>query len=128
MDRHLAFAGARGIIGVVRPNPHPAAAIMGFRKFFLTGAGVFLLGASAVLGFCQDQKGDAPAAGEPPKVNPNTPPGPAPAGMVWIPGGECYMGIAKNQLPKGLAIPDLFQDAAHVHKVFLDGYWMDKTE
>jgi formylglycine-generating enzyme required for sulfatase activity len=38
------------------------------------------------------------------------------------------MGIAKQQPPKGLALPDLFQDAAHVHKVYVDGFWMDRTE
>jgi formylglycine-generating enzyme required for sulfatase activity len=56
------------------------------------------------------------------------PPGPAPDGMVWIPAGEFVMGIAKDRLPKDLAMPDLFRDAFHVHKVHVDGFWMDKTE
>ncbi|MGC1275639.1 MAG: formylglycine-generating enzyme family protein [Planctomycetaceae bacterium] len=48
------------------------------------------------------------------------PDGPAPAGMVWIPGGSFQMGNsdpAANQ-----------QDEAPVHDVTLDGFWMDATE
>jgi formylglycine-generating enzyme required for sulfatase activity len=62
------------------------------------------------------------------KLNPATPPGPAPDRMVWVPGGEFYMGIAKKQLPQKLPVPDLFQDAFQVHKVYVDGFWMDRTE
>jgi formylglycine-generating enzyme required for sulfatase activity len=48
--------------------------------------------------------------------------------MVWVRGGKFYMGIAKTQLPKYLSIPDLFEDAVAVHKVYVDGFWMDRTE
>src|SRR5688500_3738069 len=34
-----------------------------------------------------------------PILNPNTPPGPAPEGMVWIPGGEFYMGVDYETFP-----------------------------
>ncbi len=63
----------------------------------------------------------------PPKLNPANPPGPAPEGMVWIPGGEFYMGNEELIDPE---IPDSFwyRDAAPVHKVYVDGFWMDKTE
>ena len=44
------------------------------------------------------------------------PPGPAPGGMVWIPGGEFWMGA------------DEFPDAQPWHRVTVDGFWMDKTE
>lgn len=44
------------------------------------------------------------------------PPGPEPDGMVWIPGGVFQMGSAE------------FPNAQPVHKVQLDGFWMDKTE
>jgi formylglycine-generating enzyme required for sulfatase activity len=36
--------------------------------------------------------------------------------MVWIPGGTFWMG--SNE----------FDDAKPVHKVYVDGFWMDKTE
>ncbi len=35
---------------------------------------------------------------------------------VWVPGGEFLMG------------DDEFPDARPVHKVSVDGFWMDKTE
>jgi formylglycine-generating enzyme required for sulfatase activity len=48
--------------------------------------------------------------------------------MVWIPGGEFYMGIDLAQVPDALGNLHLFEDASHVHKVYVDGFWMDKTE
>jgi len=53
---------------------------------------------------------------EAPRLNPATPLGPAPDGMVWIPGGEFWMGA------------DEFPDAQPWHRVYVDGFWMDKTE
>src|SRR5262249_53195320 len=44
------------------------------------------------------------------------PPGPPPEGMVWISGGTFWMGS------------DFFEDARPTHKVFVSGFWMDKTE
>ncbi len=48
------------------------------------------------------------------------PPGPAPPGMVWIPGGTFRMG---NPAPE----PNQ-QDEAPIHAVTIDGFWMDATE
>jgi formylglycine-generating enzyme required for sulfatase activity len=45
-------------------------------------------------------------------------PGPAPEGMVWIPPGEFWMGSDDPN----------FRDAWPVHLVYVDGFWMDKTE
>ena len=44
------------------------------------------------------------------------PPGPAPEGMVWIPGGEFWMGA------------DEFPDAQPWLRAYVDGFWMDRTE
>ncbi len=38
--------------------------------------------------------------------------------MVWIPGGEFWMGSAEPGFP----------DARPWHRVYVDGFWMDKTE
>jgi formylglycine-generating enzyme required for sulfatase activity len=54
-------------------------------------------------------------------------PGPAPAGMVWIPGGEFSMGAADpRRLDHGG--PDAMADARPIHRVAVDGFWMDATE
>jgi len=52
----------------------------------------------------------------PVQTNSSTPPGPAPEGMVWVPGGTFWMGSME------------FPDANPVHKVYVDGFWMDRTE
>ncbi len=38
--------------------------------------------------------------------------------MVWIPGGEFWMG----------SIDPGFSDARPLHRVYLDGFWIDQTE
>src|SRR5947209_7660121 len=58
-----------------------------------------------------------PPEREVPRLNPPTPPGPAPEGMVWVPGGEFWMG---NDVGYG--------DEQPRHKVYVDGFWMDRTE
>lgn len=63
-----------------------------------------------------------------PTVANTTPaPGPAPAGMVWIPGGEFSMGSKdpRNDVCGGNEPMD---DARPVHRVYVDGFWMDRTE
>jgi formylglycine-generating enzyme len=51
-----------------------------------------------------------------PKLNAKNPPGDVPDGMVWVPGGEFYMGDAE------------IGDDNEVHLVYVDGFWMDKYE
>ena len=55
------------------------------------------------------------------------PPGPAPGGMVWIPGGEFSMGSDASG-DALCAMPGLTQDAQPIHRVYVDGFWMDATE
>ena len=50
----------------------------------------------------------------------------APEGMVWIPGGEFSMGAAVNGRGScEMAMPS--NDAEPIHRVRVDGFWMDKT-
>jgi formylglycine-generating enzyme len=56
-------------------------------------------------------------SGAPVGVNTTPAPGPAPEGMVWIPGGTFWMGCDACDMP----------DAAPSHQVAVDGFWMDKT-
>ena len=64
----------------------------------------------------------------PPPLNPSTPPGTAPDGMVWVPGGEFWMGVGENVYTENGSPDDLYLDAREVHKVYVDGFWMDRTE
>ncbi|WP_432222134.1 formylglycine-generating enzyme family protein [Flavobacterium sp. TMP13] len=48
-------------------------------------------------------------------------------GMVWIPGGEFSMGsdVADESL---CSIKGVTSDATPIHRVYVDGYWMDDKE
>src|SRR6187399_1457746 len=62
----------------------------------------------------------APAGpdGSPPVISTQPAPAAAPEGMAWIPAGEFSMGSNEP----------MFGDARPIHRVKLNGYWMDKTE
>ena len=64
----------------------------------------------------------APAGHEPSRVegrhSDKPPPGPAPEGMVWVPGGTFWMGADDASM----------SDARPVHEVTVSGFWMDRTE
>jgi formylglycine-generating enzyme required for sulfatase activity len=55
-----------------------------------------------------------------------------PDGMVWIPGGEFSMGVASagdaGDVHGGSGCGDPLADAKPVHRVYVDGFWMDRTE
>jgi formylglycine-generating enzyme required for sulfatase activity len=69
----------------------------------------------------------APSGFEPTIPNAVRPPGPAPAGMVWIPGGEFSMG-SRVESESFCSMPGVTRDALPVHRVYVDGFWMDATE
>ena len=52
---------------------------------------------------------------------------PAPEGMVWIPGGEFSMG-SDSSGESICGLPGVTRDAQPVHRVYVDGFWMDQTE
>ena len=55
------------------------------------------------------------------------PPAPAPEGMIWIPGGEFSMG--SDMSGESLcAVPGVTGDSQPIHRVVVDGFWMDATE
>jgi len=46
--------------------------------------------------------------------------------MVWIPGGEFSMG--SDAACDGMcSLPGLTRDAVPIHRVYVDGFWMDRT-
>jgi formylglycine-generating enzyme required for sulfatase activity len=63
-----------------------------------------------------------------PTIQNQTPaPGNPPAGMNWIPGGEFSMGAKDpTALPEGGH--EAMEDARPIHRVYVDGFWMDKTD
>ncbi|HEV2970459.1 MAG TPA: formylglycine-generating enzyme family protein [Pirellulales bacterium] len=50
-----------------------------------------------------------------------------PEGMVWIPGGEFSMGCADPTLCVDGG-HEKMPDARPIHRVYVDGFWMDKTD
>jgi formylglycine-generating enzyme len=80
----------------------------------------------------RNPKGVAPAALATPESLPTIeyavrPTDPAPEGMVWIPGGEFSMGAA---VVDGLHTAGMqaSSDARPIHRVAVDGFWMDQSE
>jgi formylglycine-generating enzyme len=70
----------------------------------------------------------APAEFLPTAESTSRPPGSAPDGMVWIPGGEFSMGA---QDPPDMNDPvgmKATADSRPIHRVVVDGFWMDATE
>ncbi|WP_418263332.1 formylglycine-generating enzyme family protein [Flavobacterium faecale] len=57
----------------------------------------------------------------------NKPSGTAPEGMVWIPGGEFSMGsdVSDESL---CDVKGITKDASPIHRVYVDGFWMDESE
>ncbi len=98
------------------------------RKLFFTVA------VAAVVGGAIFFWPDPPANKPPPqKTVPPTlvdsvpPPGEAPPGMVWIPGGEFSMGT-EDPTDMVCGGPDAMPDARPIHRVAVAGFWMDTTE
>jgi sulfatase modifying factor 1 len=74
---------------------------------------------------------NAPASGggafAPTVLNTQPPPGNAPAGMVWIPGGEFSMGAADPPEMDAVGMRGT-TDSRPIHRVYVDGFFMDKTD
>src|SRR6266576_1102998 len=126
-------------------TPKPAARSVTARLLWLVVIGV--MAAGAVIGLAMRSSRTPSAAATPvskvaecescPSVGPitfaptvsnsATAPDPAPARMVWIPGGEFSMGstVESESL---CSLPGVTRDALPVHRVYVDGFWMDATE
>jgi formylglycine-generating enzyme len=76
----------------------------------------------------------APAAVAPSAFRPTIPnkapaPANAPEGMVWVPGGEFSMGCElPNESLCTAATMSSVNDAQPVHRVYVDGFWMDTND
>jgi len=54
-------------------------------------------------------------------------PGASPKGMIWIPGGEFSMG-AQDPPDMGTVGMQATRDSRPIHRVYVDGFFMDKTD
>ncbi|MGO8838015.1 MAG: formylglycine-generating enzyme family protein [Limisphaerales bacterium] len=104
------------------------------RNFLITAlAGVAALTWSAAA-LAEDAPAGAPTnlasnAFGPTVPNKTPPPGPAPEGMVWIPGGEFSMGCrAPSEGVCTMATMNAVNDAQPIHRVYVNGFWMDATD
>jgi formylglycine-generating enzyme len=59
--------------------------------------------------------------------NPTPAPGAALEGMVWLPGGEFSMGAADAPDMNDVGMKAT-EDSRPIHRVYVDGFWMDKTD
>jgi formylglycine-generating enzyme required for sulfatase activity len=59
--------------------------------------------------------------------NPEPAPDQRPEGMVWIPGGEFSMGAADPPEMNAVGM-QATEDSRPIHRVYVDGFWMDKTD
>src|SRR5262245_12584851 len=107
------------------PAPLPSVAWLGFMALLAVGS-------FAVAFWLTTQSNSEPSSGSrraflPTVENRSRPSGKTPAGMVWVPGGEFSMGCddPRSSLCGG---PDAMADARPIHRVYVDGFWMDQTE
>ncbi len=77
----------------------------------------------------------APTSAAPPSdefgatvANRDPQPQPAPEGMVWIPGGEFSMGARSPMDANDTVGMQATTDSRPIHRVAVDGFWMDATE
>src|SRR5262245_44703547 len=75
----------------------------------------------------KDNEGPSAIGFEPTVQNRSATPGKAAQGMVWIAGGEFSMGC-DDPTPGPCGGPDPMPDARPIHRVAVDGFWMDVTE
>jgi len=59
--------------------------------------------------------------------NGNTSVGPVPKGMAWIPGGEFSMGAQDPPMKDEIGM-QATRDSRPIHRVYVNGFWMDKTD
>ncbi len=66
---------------------------------------------------------------EPTTPNPGPAPKDTPTGMMWIPGGEFSMGCTTpNDGICTMATLNAVNDSQPIHRVYVDGFWMDKND
>ena len=117
-----------------RATPTPLRWLAALAVGGILGAGIFALRNWLPPAASADSQSDPAAADRraaqstflPTIANAAQPTGPASDGMVWIPGGEFSMGCEDPSLCSDGG-HDPMRDARPIHRVAVDGFWMDKT-
>lgn len=114
-----------------------AAAIILFRKPASMNLGTETSPAPAAAASSDAISPSSPASMTPRRVafdptvpNAARPPAPAPTGMVWIPGGEFSMGAQESHDMHDMndVAMKATVDSRPIHRVYVDGFFMDKTD
>ena len=64
---------------------------------------------------------------EPTMENKGPAPAEIPTGMGWVPGGEFSMGAQESESMNDVGMQATL-DSRPIHRVYVDGFWMDKTD
>jgi formylglycine-generating enzyme len=140
MSRHRrakAIKPAPAAIDIAEPRRIPVAAVV-VLSLVVCGSWLAYLRLSPGVGYrvttvsrsdnARSPLDDHSAGGfQPTSENPSNTPGPAPRGMVWIPGGEFSMG-ANNPPDMDSVGMKATEDARPIHRVYVDGFFMDKAD
>jgi sulfatase modifying factor 1 len=102
---------------------------------FLLGLGVWRLASHSVHATRLPEKSAttnnlssaSPSNFAPTIENKNIPTGSGPQGMAWIPGGEFSMG-AQDPPGNDAVGMQATLDSRPIHRVYVDGFWMDETD
>jgi formylglycine-generating enzyme required for sulfatase activity len=102
------------------------------RRAWIAGAGTAAIVAIGVVKWLHPANAESPAKPLPAGfretiANSAAAPGPSPEGMVWIPGGEFSMG-SEDPTASLCGGKETMDDARPIHRVIVDGFWMDRTE
>src|SRR5215203_2328547 len=135
MSRHKSGKGSRRLAAPIVPRRSLAWMLAG--SGMLLAGGVWLAWPAIALKPGPQRRAEQVRAAakassgerlfEPTVANATAAPTPAPSGMVWIPGGEFSMGA--NQPPAMDAVGmQATTDARPIHRVYVDGFFMDKTD
>ncbi len=107
---------------------HTTRTILILFAVVVVSGGVWWLYAGRPQEHLSASKAEASGASFKPTVeNAGPPPADQPPGMVWIPGGEFSMGAADQPGMNDVGMQATV-DSRPIHRVYVDGFWMDTTE
>ncbi len=131
----IASKTARGVSPINSFRHRLAAELLSHRGFAmlaivsLVGWAVLVRHGAEPMPMAMASSSLASATFQPTVSNTARPSGPAPEGMVWIPGGEFSMGAAEPRGMDGNHVGmHATDDSRPVHRVYVDGFWMDQSE